>query len=86
MEKLSSIKEITIEYIKDYCVEKGKKDVAWLKATIKKEVPPDKNGKARRISFIEIRQLFVEKYMPELLPVPKPKKVSMYDMIEALED
>lgn len=38
----------------------------------------------RNISFIEIKQAFCEKFMPELLPEAKEKKPSMYDIIAAL--
>lgn len=39
-----------------------------------------------RISFLQIRLAFCEKFMPELLPPKVEKKPSMYDIIDALED
>lgn len=38
----------------------------------------------RPISFIQIKIAFCEKFMPEIIPHAKEKKVSMYDLIKAL--
>lgn len=37
----------------------------------------------RKISFIQLKHNFCEKFMPELLP-QKTQKLSMYDLIDAL--
>lgn len=84
MKEITDIKEITFDYIVDYVKEKGKADIQWLKELAAKPVPPNKNGKERKISFIEIRKEFVIKYMPDLAPQPKEKKPSMYDRIADL--
>lgn len=84
MEKPNNIKEINLEYIIAYVQNKGKWAVEWLKELVNKEMPPNKNGKPRKITFIEIRQEFVRRYMPELAPQAKEKKPSMYDRIADL--
>ena len=84
MEKPNNIKEIDLKYIIDYVQHQGQYDTQWLKDTAKKEMPPDKNGNPRKITFFELRNDFVKKYMPELLPKPKPKEPTMYELIDAL--
>lgn len=76
------LKEVSLDYIIDYC-EKHKK-VDWLKNIASTEVAPNKNGKERKISFIEIRNAFVREFMPEIAPSAKPKKPSMYERIANL--
>jgi hypothetical protein len=84
MEKPSNIKEIKVDYVIDYCKEQGQWAVEWLKELANKEVPPNKNGKDRKITFIEIRQEFVKRFMPEMLPQAREKKPSMFDVINNL--
>lgn len=38
----------------------------------------------RKPNFMHIKNAFVEKFMPELKPVAKPKKATMYDLIKNL--
>jgi hypothetical protein len=38
----------------------------------------------RKITFIQIKTDFVNKFMPEIAPKAKAKKASMYDIIAAL--
>lgn len=38
----------------------------------------------RPITFIQIKQAFVEKFMPEIAPKAKEKKPSMYELISNL--
>lgn len=84
MEKPNNIKEIDLEYIIGYVQNEGNWAVEWLKEIANKEMPPNKSGKPRKITFIEIRNEFVKHFMPELLPPPKEKKPSMYDRINNL--
>ena len=74
-------KEMNIDDIIDYCVKHNQVD--WLKRTSRRTVK-GKDGKARKITFIEIKLAFVEEFMPDIKPKAKPKKPSMYDRIEAL--
>ena len=84
-EKITNIKEINYDYIEEYVQQKGKDDIKWLIDLMETEVPPDKNGKKRHISFIEIRNAFVDKYMPEIKPKAKPKQPTMQDRIAKLK-
>ena len=84
MEKPNDIKEIKLEYIINYVKNEGEWAVKWLKEIANKEMPPNKSGKPRQITFIEIRNEFVRRFMPELAPQPKEKKPSMYDRINDL--
>ena len=79
---IASINDITVDIIIAYCQEKG--EVQWLKDCINAQVAPDKNGKNRKKSFIELRKEFVIKFMPEFAPKPAEKKPTMYDIINAL--
>ena len=72
-------KKMTLDDIINWCQEHG--EVAWLKEEAAQLIEQD--GKTRKISFIEIKHDFVEKFMPELLPAKK-KSLSMYDRIAAL--
>lgn len=85
LKEIANIKEINFDYIEEYVQEKGEKDKQWLVDLWETEVPPDKNGKKRHISFIEIRNAFVDKYMPELKPKAKPKAPTMQDRIAKLK-
>ena len=85
MQEITNIKEIKFPYIMEYVKEKGQEDIQWLIDLMKTEVPPNKNGKERTISFIEIRKAFVLKYMPDLMPERKPKPPTMQDYIKELE-
>jgi hypothetical protein len=84
MQDLTNIKDVTFDYIVDYVKGKGKADIQWLKEVANKPVAPDKNGKERKISFIEIRKEFVIKYLPHLAPKPKEKKPTMWERIADL--
>jgi hypothetical protein len=59
----------------------GQGAVDWLKELAEREMPPDKNGRRRKITFIEIRQEFARRYIPEFAPKPKPKTPTMYERI-----
>jgi len=84
MKEITNIKEITTDFIIEYLAEQGEEHEQWLIDLYDSEVKPDKNGKPRTISFIEIRQEFVKEYMPEILPVPKEKKPTMQSKIDEL--
>ena len=79
---IETINDINLEVIIEYCKEKG--EINWLKNTINEEVAPDKRGRNRKKSFIELRKEFVIKFMPEFAPAGQPKKPRMYDGINAL--
>ena len=60
----------------------NKKGKPMMKSVSNKDAKPV--VEMRPISFIQIKIAFVEKFMPSLKPVKKPKKASMYDVISAL--
>lgn len=69
-------KNLTLDDIIEWCAENNQVD--WLKRTAFKE----RNGK--KPTFFEIKKAFATKFMPEILPVAKPKAKTMYDKIAAL--
>lgn len=73
-------KDMKIEDIIEWCV--SHKETDWLKEAAAKTFVKD--GKERRISFIELKLEFVKKFMPDIAPQSKPKKPSMYDLIAKL--
>lgn len=74
-------RDMKIEDIIKYCQEHN--EVAWLKETAAKTLPTADGGE-RKISFIEIKLAFVNKFMPEIAPKAKEKKPSMYEIIANL--
>jgi hypothetical protein len=68
---------MTVTDIIDWCKANG--EVAWLKKTAATEID------GRKITFIELKKAFVDKFMPEIAP-KSTKKPSMYELIAALED
>ena len=73
-------KNMKVEDIVDWCVSHNKVD--WLKETAAKTFVKD--GKERRITFIELKLAFVKEFMPEIAPKSQPKKPSMFDIIAKL--
>lgn len=55
---------------------------AWLKGKVNEQVVDKKTGELRDISFIEVKMAFCEKFMPEVMPVEKPKKPTMKDIMK----
>lgn len=74
-------KDMKIGDIIEYCQKNN--EVAWLKETAEK-LYTTKDGKERRISFIELKLEFVKKFMPEIAPKAQAKKPTMYDLIKNL--
>ena len=100
MRKIDNINELTLDDIIAYCQENGEttwlKTIAKKKVDCKIYPRIKVDGKSvadksaepkivkRPISFIQIRNAFAEKFMPEIIPEAKPKKTSMYDRIANL--
>ena len=84
MEKPNNIKEIKLDYIIFHVQSEGDWAVQWLKELVNREMPPNKNGRPRKITFIEIRGEFVKRFMPELAPQAREKKPSMFEIINNL--
>ena len=100
-ERKAKFDAIRLEDIVKYCQEN--KQVKWLKEFTAEMVPAfetneekvrvpilDEEGNQvmRKKTFIEIKLAFVDKFMPEVAPLRKPKKVgpSMWDLIAGLEE
>ena len=69
-------KTLTFDEIYEYL--KEKKQLQWLKAA---SVIEDED---RRATFFEIKKAFATEFMPEILPTAKPKKATMYEIIDAI--
>jgi len=78
----TSILDIGFEFIINYC--KANKQIEWLKELKNTPVKPNKKGKERQISFIEIRNEFTKKFFPDIAPMPMEPKKTMYEMIDEL--
>lgn len=78
-------KHINFPYIVEWCKEHN--ETKWLKEVVNSKVPVDAEDASkgeRDITFIEVKRVFCEKFMKELLPVAKPKKPSMKDIVNGL--
>ena len=64
-------KTMTIDDIINWCV--ANNQVAWLKEI-----------SATKPSYFVLKRYFCKKFMPEIIPQAKPKKVSFYDRIASL--
>ena len=84
MKEVNGIKDIDFAFIIEYVKEQGPDAIQWLKDLKNKPVKPDKNGRERKISFIELRKEFVIKYFPQWAPKKKEKKLTMWEQIDAL--
>ena len=84
MKKPAEVKEISFDYIIDYVKEKGKADIAWLKELANGQVVDKKSGRTRNISFVEVRNEFARKYLPEIVRPPKEMKPTMKERLAKL--
>ena len=84
MEQPNNINDINGDFVLDYCKERGGEAVEWLKEVYNTPVKADKNGRERTISFIEVRNRFVQRYFPALLPKSGKKKKTLKDRLNEL--
>jgi len=84
METPQNINDINGEFVVTYCKEQGAAAVDWLKGVYARPKKEDKNGKAREISFIEVRNEFARKYFPHLIPQSKTKKKTIKNLLDSL--
>lgn len=77
--------EICIEFIKNYCISKGKEDVKWLIDLMTTNVETNsEKKKARKITNLEIRKQFVNKYFPSLVGIKATDKTqSILDELQS---
>lgn len=84
MEEPKNINDIDGDYVFNYCKERGSEAVDWLKEVYNTPVAPDKNGRARTISFIEVRNRFAARYFPTLAPKSSKKRKTLKDKLNEL--
>ncbi|MCL2813722.1 MAG: hypothetical protein FWD23_03895 [Oscillospiraceae bacterium] len=84
MKKPAEVKEISFDYIVEFVQEKGAADIAWLKEFVDSQVVDKKSGKIRNISFVEVRNEFAKKYVPEIVRPPKELKPTMKERLAKL--
>ena len=70
MKEVNGIKDIDFAFIIEYVKEQGPDAIQWLKDLKNKPVKPDKNGRERKISFIELRKEFVTERTGKAYPRP----------------
>ena len=67
----SNAAEIDEKYILDYCVKNNETEwYAWIVEQPSKRTK--KNGSPCKITFLEVRKAFVEKFFPSIKAQPKP--------------
>ena len=74
-------KKMNLDDIIEYCQDNNQ--IKWLKE-IAKNAYKTEEGEYRDITFIELKLAFCKKFMPEIMPVAKPKQPTMIQRIEAL--
>lgn len=73
-------KTMKFEDILAWC--KQNDQTAWLKGKVNEQVKDKETGEMRDISFIEVKRAFCKMFMPDLVPVEKPKKPTMKDIMK----
>jgi hypothetical protein len=69
-------RQLNFGHIMLWCQENNQ--VAWLKVKVHETVGD------RKISYIEVKRDWALTFAPEIVPVAKPKKKSMIDLVDAL--
>lgn len=81
-------KEICIEFIVNYCKAQGKEAVKWLYDLMNTNIVFEKEDgekDTRKITHLEIRKQFVEKYFAHIIKEDKSKKKKIDSLLEDLE-
>jgi hypothetical protein len=73
--------EIDSKYMVDYCL--ANKQIDFLKAEVNKTMVC-KDGSERPNSIFNVRSAFIDKFMPEIKTVAKPKKPTLKDLLKDL--
>ena len=73
------LNEIKLDYIMDYCSGRGQADVEWLQS-LYAELPKDKDGNERDLTFIEIRTAFAKKYYPHFMSGTKTMRERIMEL------
>ncbi len=85
-EKVMTIKDIKFDFMDDYCAEHGEYD--WWENLVNSDVKVHKDKKDPNselvdapISFLEVRNAFLNKFFPELVKEKKKKPLSMREKV-----
>lgn len=87
MEQKYNFNTLTFEEMKEYIEKNAPKDKAWFKqhAMGKREIK-DKDGNVKKVievySHLKAKRAFCERYMPEIIPIAKPKKENKTKILE----
>lgn len=80
---MKNYKETSLVEIINDAKLRGSEAIGMLK-TLVVSTSIDKNGNEKKLSFIQIKRAYYEKYYPEYLPKAKEHKPSMEELIMAL--
>lgn len=87
MQKNYNFNKLTFEEMKEYIEKNAPNDKAWFKkeATGTRQIK-DKDGNVTKTikvySHLKAKRAFCERYMPEIIPVAKPKKENVTKILE----
>lgn len=72
-DEVMNIKDITFDFIGEYCGEHGELD--WMEELVDKDT-----------KFIELRNAFLNKFFPDVMATKKEKKLTMKDKMKLLRE
>ena len=82
LEEIKDLKQIKFEVMREYCEEKGGKDLDWFIDTYDEIM---QTAETERACFFRMRTEFAKKYLPHLAPKGTGRKnVSMKKQIEEM--
>ena len=73
MAKKYDYTQLTFDEMKEYIEEKAPADKEWFKSVA--------IGKKGAYQHLQAKRAFAERYMPEIIPVAKPKKETKADIL-----
>ena len=87
MNKKYNYNTLSFEEMKEYIETKAPQDKAWFKENAYGERKiKDKEGNVKKTiqtySHLKAKRAFCERYMPEIIPVAKPKKEKVTQILE----
>lgn len=87
MDEVFIYDELTVEQMKEYIEKNAPDDKAWFKkVAIGKREIKDSEGNVKKTikayNHLKAKRAFCERYMPEIIPVAKPKKENKTKFLE----
>lgn len=87
MDEILEYNSLKLEQMKEYIEKNAPQDKAWFKKiAISERKIKDKDGNViktiKAYNHLTARRKFCERYMPDLLPVAKPKKENKSQFLE----